>query len=245
MTEGDDAVLPAHLVDERWAWWKARPRTPAWADRYGGGFAHVEALLLKSRRRQRLKRFAVAAAFLAVAGVAAIMFALWQAGLRARAEADANRLDAVRTTQVSVGRLAGFINDGTIRATGAAQILTDTKLTLDHIIAKTSKHTPNLSEVEISLLLAASDVKDALGDSKGAFDLALEAEELSMALLQKYPDGPDSSICFTPASSGSAINWQKHSRKTRPTLKASISTPCRLRSSSAQRSPAMQKISMT
>ena len=23
MTEGDDAVLPAHLVDERWAWWKA------------------------------------------------------------------------------------------------------------------------------------------------------------------------------------------------------------------------------
>jgi len=190
MTEGDDAVLPAHLVDERWAWWKARPRTPAWADRYGGGFAHVEALLLKSRRRQRLKRFAVAAAFLAVAGVAAIMFALWQAGLRARAEADANRLDAVRTTQVSVGRLAGFINDGTIRATGAAQILTDTKLTLDHIIAKTSKHTPNLSEVEISLLLAASDVKDALGDSKGAFDLALEAEELSMALLQKYPDGP-------------------------------------------------------
>lgn len=190
MTEGDDAVLPAHLVDERWAWWTARPRTAAWADRYGGGFAQVEALLLKSRRGQRLKRFAVAAAFVAVAGVAAIMFTLWQAGLRARAEADANRLDALRATQVSVGRLAGFINDGTIRATGAAQILADAKLTLDHIIARSGERTAALSEVDISLLLAASDVKDVLGDSKGAFDLAIEAQELSKAFLQKYPDGP-------------------------------------------------------
>ena len=98
MTEGKGSVLPSHLVAERWAWWKARPRTPAWADRYGGGFTRVEALLLRSRVRHRLKRFAVAAAFVGVGGVAAIMFGLWQAGLRAQAEADSNRLDALRTT---------------------------------------------------------------------------------------------------------------------------------------------------
>jgi len=54
MAEGDDAVLPAHLVDERWAWWNARPRTEAWAERYGGGFQQVRSLantsLMVSRR---------------------------------------------------------------------------------------------------------------------------------------------------------------------------------------------------
>ena len=66
MCEGDNAVLPAHLIDERWAWWNARPRTPAWADRYGGGYSRVKSLLLKSRRRKHLRRLAIAALFVAV-----------------------------------------------------------------------------------------------------------------------------------------------------------------------------------
>lgn len=187
MTEGEDAALPAHLVDERWAWWNARPRTAAWANRYGGGFARVERLLLKSRRRQRLKLLAVAAAFVAVAGVAAIMFTLWQAGNRARLEADSNRLNTLRAFQVSIGRLSGFLDDGTIRASGAGQILQDAKLTLDNIVAKAGEHSPDLAEIEISLLLAASDVKEALGD-EDALDLAQQAEELSKTFLQNYPD---------------------------------------------------------
>ena len=90
---------------------------------------------------------------------------------------------------MSIGRLAGFLNDGTIRATGAAKILEDAKSTLDDIVAKAHEHTPDLSEVEISLLLAASDVKDALAD-KDAFDLTLRAEKLSTAFVKKYPDNP-------------------------------------------------------
>jgi tetratricopeptide (TPR) repeat protein len=85
MAEGDDAVLPPHLVDERWAWWNAQPRTPAWADRYGGGYSRVKSLLLKSQRRKRLRRLAIAALFVAVLGVAADMFRLWH---NAKIEAD-------------------------------------------------------------------------------------------------------------------------------------------------------------
>ena len=73
MAEGDDAVLPAHLVEERLAWWNDRPRTPAWADRYGGGYSRVKSLLLKSQRRRRFRRVAIAALFVVVIGVAVIM----------------------------------------------------------------------------------------------------------------------------------------------------------------------------
>ena len=45
IAEGGNATLPSHLVDERLAWWQARPRTSAWAKRYGGGFARVRHLL--------------------------------------------------------------------------------------------------------------------------------------------------------------------------------------------------------
>jgi tetratricopeptide (TPR) repeat protein len=190
MAEGDDAVLPAHLVDERWAWWNARPRTPAWADRYGGGFSRVKSLLLKSRRRQSLKRWSIAAAFVLVVGVAAVMAVLWKKAEKAQAEANLRREEALQTTQTSIGRLGGFLNDGTVRAVGAEKFLADAKVTLDQL-AEIDNHSPDLSKIEISLLLAVSDVKDALGDYKDAFDLATNAEALSQNFVKKYPDRPE------------------------------------------------------
>jgi hypothetical protein len=180
MAEGDDAVLPAHLVDERWAWWKAQPRTPAWADRYGGGYLRVKNLLLKSQRRKHLRRLTIAALFVAVLGVAAVLFHLWQ-------DANLRRQEALQATKTSIGRLAGFLNDGTVRAVGAQKFLEDAKVTLDQLAA-IDNHSPDLSKIEISLLLAVSDVKGALGDRKGAFELASTAEALSLNFVKKYPN---------------------------------------------------------
>jgi WD40 repeat protein/energy-coupling factor transporter ATP-binding protein EcfA2 len=42
-------TLPLDQVDARWKWWKARPRTAAWAERYGGGLPRVEKLFADSR----------------------------------------------------------------------------------------------------------------------------------------------------------------------------------------------------
>ncbi|WP_425906690.1 tetratricopeptide repeat protein [Nitrobacter sp. TKz-YC02] len=189
MAEGDDAVLPAHLVDERLAWWKARPRTPAWADRYGGGFSRVERVLLKSQRRQRLKRWAIAAAFVVAIGVAGAMTALWVSAQSAQKEANLRREESLQATQTSIGRLAGFLNDGTVRAVGAEKFLADAKLTLDQLL-KANDHSPEIAKIEISLLLAVSDVKDALGDSKSAFDLATDAKALSQNFTKRFPDDP-------------------------------------------------------
>jgi tetratricopeptide (TPR) repeat protein len=189
MSEGEDAVLPAHLVEERLAWWKTRPRTPAWAGRYGGGFSQVEHLLLRSRRRQLLKRYAIAASFVVVICIAAVMAALWQTALKAQAQANSNRKEALQATQTSIGRLAGFLNDGTLRAVGAQKFLQDAQETLDQL-TEANDPAPDISVIQISLILAVSDVKDALADYKAALDLADNAEALSQDFVRKFPDIP-------------------------------------------------------
>jgi tetratricopeptide (TPR) repeat protein len=45
---GDGTTLPNDQVERRWRWWTSRPRTEAWAERYGGGFARVKRLFENS-----------------------------------------------------------------------------------------------------------------------------------------------------------------------------------------------------
>jgi WD40 repeat protein len=45
---GPSVTLPLDQVESRWEWWKARPRTAAWAERYGGGLDKVEGLFKNS-----------------------------------------------------------------------------------------------------------------------------------------------------------------------------------------------------
>ena len=45
------ATLPLDQVEERWRWWSSRPRTEAWAERYGGGLKRVEKLFADSRAK--------------------------------------------------------------------------------------------------------------------------------------------------------------------------------------------------
>jgi tetratricopeptide (TPR) repeat protein len=190
MAEGDDAVLPSHLVDERWAWWKARPRTEAWAERYGGGFARVRRLLQVSQVRQRAKRWAIAAAFVVVVGAAGAMFWFWQTAERAQADADRRRTAALQTTKTSIGRLAGFLNDGTVSAEGAKQFLADARETLDDM-ASTEGRAPDIAQVEMKLLLTVSDVDVDVGSFDDALALAKRVETSSQQLAKKYPDNPD------------------------------------------------------
>jgi len=54
-------TLPLRQVEKRWRWWTSRPRTAAWAARYGGKFTEVEKLFAASRRaldaeRRRVER---------------------------------------------------------------------------------------------------------------------------------------------------------------------------------------------
>ena len=185
MADGD-ATLPAHLVDERLAWWKARPRTAAWAERYGGGFERVERLLQMSQRKQRAKRWSVAAAFVAVVGLAIVMALLWQNAERAQTEAEASRKNALDSTRTSIGRLGGFLNDGTLSAKNAELLLGDARSTLEDL-ARKENQSPEISAIEVLLLLSYSDVRVALGDHDDALKRAERAAAISERLLKRDP----------------------------------------------------------
>ncbi len=47
---GTARTLPLEIVDEKWAWWRERPRTAAWAERYGGRIGRIEELFANSLR---------------------------------------------------------------------------------------------------------------------------------------------------------------------------------------------------
>jgi formylglycine-generating enzyme required for sulfatase activity len=54
-------TLPFDQVKTRWAWWNERPRTAAWAERYGGQIERVQQLFADSRAAFRRRRVRTAA----------------------------------------------------------------------------------------------------------------------------------------------------------------------------------------
>jgi hypothetical protein len=189
MAEGENAELPAHLVDERLAWWRARPRTEEWAERYGGDFASVQRLLRRSQRQQTFRWWRNAAAFAVVGATALAMFLLWQSAVVAKNETEKNRIETLRTTKKSLERLSGFLDDGTLRAAGAKKFLEDANETLAQLL-KDGESSPEISEIWISMLLAVSDTNENLGDYRAATEFAVNAETLSESLVKKYPNQP-------------------------------------------------------
>jgi formylglycine-generating enzyme required for sulfatase activity len=72
-------TLPLDQVKARWAWWNERPRTSAWAERYGGRIERVRQLFADSRAavRQGRVRLAttIAGAAMALPVIAGIVWA--------------------------------------------------------------------------------------------------------------------------------------------------------------------------
>jgi tetratricopeptide (TPR) repeat protein len=186
MADGASASLPSHLIAERLAWWKARPWTEAWAERYGGGFERVQRLLEVSRR-QRLKKPVIIAALVLPVAVAAVTSMLWRSARVAQIEADASRRTALQATKTSIGRLGGFLNDGTVSASGAQRLLEDARLTLEDL-AKNENQSVEISVTQAELLLGFADVRDALGDRFESLRYAEQVVVLSERLLKRDPD---------------------------------------------------------
>ena len=180
------ATLPAHLVDERLAWWNARPRTAAWAERYGGGFESVVRLLEMSQRWQRMKRWSFVAILVGAVALAAVMGSFWQSARTAQRQADESRKNALDATKTSVGRLGGFLNDGSLSAKNAELLLGDVQLTLEDL-AKNEDQSLEISEIEILLLLSFADVRVSLGDHSDALRRAERAVVIAERLLKSNP----------------------------------------------------------
>jgi len=87
-------TLPLDQVEARWRWWSERPRTAAWAERYGGRLEEVVRLFANSRKalaaegqRKQWTRVGMGAAFAAVVVLAGAFAWQWRMADRQRAEA--------------------------------------------------------------------------------------------------------------------------------------------------------------
>jgi tetratricopeptide (TPR) repeat protein len=81
-------TLPLEQVEPRWKWWTSSPRTEAWAERYGGGFARVKGLFESSlaalkAAHEAAKRRAVARRrwWLSTIGAVSVVIVLLAIGL--------------------------------------------------------------------------------------------------------------------------------------------------------------------
>ena len=192
IAESDKNTLPPHLVTERWAWWKSRPRTPAWAERYGGGFERVEHLLRVSQWWRGAKRLALAASFVLAVGVAATMSLLWLRADRAIKQAHESYDTALNSTLKSITRMNDYLNDGTITIKGAAALLQDAQDTLQNLDVNAETQDKKTTETGTKLLLTMSDLSDTLNDKDAALSLAKRAKNIAQRLLEKYPDDAES-----------------------------------------------------
>jgi len=146
--------------------------------------ARVAEIRASQRRFARLKRRALAAVGVAtLSAVVTVSYLLY----RQQIETFKSREEGLQATYTFLGRLPGLLNDGSIKVVAAEIFIND----LSRQFSKVHDRSPDLAKIEISLLHAVSDVKDALGDYKSASDLVTKAEALSEDFLKRYPDSPE------------------------------------------------------
>lgn len=195
-------TLPLDQVPSRRSWWNERPRTSAWADRYGGGYARVVRLLEDSeaglaaeieRRRQeeeraqldrlnkaRIERLTriVAAAFFVLFLVAG-GFGVW--AYKERQHAQQNLNVALDQANGLVQEVLDYLNKGAVSVEAARALAQQGEKTIDQLTQYAD--TPRLKVVKARLLLTVADVFYTVGDFQKSLDRARKAEQLARELV--------------------------------------------------------------
>jgi tetratricopeptide (TPR) repeat protein len=206
--EGHESVtLPWNQARDYWTWWKSRPRTVSWGQRYGGGFERVQKLLQDSRDKKRHDVLAIGTLAIVVA-----MFVLGEGGMlykkrleqqatAAKADAnaamaDANLALALNSANQFLKNVLTSLNAGNILVAGAKEL----SKTVDNIINdedaavnKTGKVelTPRTKALRVELLLTDSDISVSSGDINRAVQLANDAQATARQLAAADPINAD------------------------------------------------------
>jgi hypothetical protein len=207
---GDVPTLPLSLVNERWNWWRACPRTAAWAARCGGEFDRVQqlfeaslaALGAEEARKQREEeeerwRAALQARVTRITRVGAVVVSallVVAVGLgimfyRQFKIAERNYLLALQQTQTVVKRISEDLSTGAVSAGAAKELLATTDDTIRDL--QDIKQTPEATSIGVNLLLAYSDSLVKLGDFEQALEKAQIADRFAKDLVTTDPRNSD------------------------------------------------------
>ncbi len=105
---GVNPTLPVDQITKRLRWWNERPRTAAWAERYGGDFDAVEKLfvdslakLKRAERNRTLTRSALTAALVVSLGFGGFAAYQWRSADEQRQVAETEKKRAEEQTKIA------------------------------------------------------------------------------------------------------------------------------------------------
>jgi tetratricopeptide (TPR) repeat protein len=214
MLDGNRSTDKVEGIDRHWNWWQERPRTPKWAERYGGNYAGVETLLLKGLTHQRSERRRVV--LLAVGVGALFSVLLYQLYVRHeeaekhaqryelqlalaeqyRNQADMNFARSVANAKVFLDRTLSALIAGDLRVAAAVGMENAAHLAVTSIQSAEKQHagqptfkpSPSTLGLEIALHNTATDILIKHKGSDLARDRADKAKRLAEELVARDPD---------------------------------------------------------
>ncbi|MER8842696.1 hypothetical protein NKH86_29085 [Mesorhizobium sp. M0913] len=204
IASGDDTeapLLPLDQVTRYWTWWNERPRTEAWASRYGGGHARVERMLHDSRdalEKQHQQQLAeiqtqrMASRIRIAAGVmgALLIFAVIGGGLIYRQYQVAREVETFafmsNTLRDNIDLVLERQRQGTITVAAAQERLAG----IDEALGRFPDR-PVIMALKANVLLSLSDALKVYGETAKALERVLKAKELAQKLAVIDPTNTD------------------------------------------------------
>lgn len=184
-----DPVLPLGLVEERWAWWNSCPRTPAWAERYGGGFKGIQRLLAGSldalkadERRSRREMVFMGAAFVVIAG----LLGLWLGQARKNEQA---YLEALKSSVILANKIVEEKSAGRVTADGFKNLLSE--LERASSVLSDNARSEGAKALSVELKLGVIDALYIVGRFSDALRDAQNVNELTSRLVAAAPARDD------------------------------------------------------
>ncbi|PWB89811.1 hypothetical protein C5688_13290 [Methylocystis sp. MitZ-2018] len=184
-----DPVLPLGLVEERWAWWNSCPRTPEWAERYGGSFKGIQRLLAGSLdalkadvRRTRRDMVFMGAAFVAIAG----LLGLWLGQARKNEQA---YLEALKSSVILAKEIVEENSAGRVTADGFKNLLS--KLESASSVLSNNARSEGAKALSVELKLGVIDALYSVGRFADALRDAQNVNELTTQLIAAEPGRDD------------------------------------------------------
>ena len=187
----EDGVLPFKGFDRRLKWWRSRPRTPAWGQRYGGRFADVRALFDTTIVRRKSKfRYAVGASAAAIMMISTIGWftkryidernVLVTTNTHATKVAEHNFKVVAHSTDWLLSTILSSLRNERIPKDTAKALLETAEKTISE--SAEMNHDPALRTMGIELALTASDIESVLGNKEAALRKARAAKATAAGL---------------------------------------------------------------
>ena len=200
LLEGEKASLTAPEETQRW--WDSRPRTAAWAERYGGKIDAVKKLiddsieakrrsLAEERRARRNKQIAMAFAGVGVLIVIAGFWSMRESERRReiveqRLREEATDVSAAKSVKSMLEEVLRAYNDKSLDLAGAESLA---KISGQFLVdTRAASKTSAADLVWGQALNVEADLQATLNNDKDALDLANSAKRTALSLIEAKPD---------------------------------------------------------